>query len=197
MLHLKTYIWCSFITNEIYSAWDPQAHTNIIEDTTSKTAGSDGTMMLYGGSDSIHYIYIYRRHAYSWRHDPHKTTRNMFRFQALWDPPSLCISGVKANRKTKCPSGWRTSESIGSMTTWVTTSRQASSSIEKRLRRAPNFCQLLWELAHTHTPIYTNLHRLQDTKLWERQHCGKTVCAPMLQSQELRPHAGPMAHTET
>ena len=54
------------------------------------------------------------------------------------------------------------------MTTWVTTSRQASSSIEKRLRRAPNFCQLLWELAHTHTHPYIRTYTDFKTRSYEK-----------------------------
>ena len=121
---------------------------------------------------------------HSWRHDPHKTTWNMFLFQALWDPPSSCIFWFKAGRKTKSPSGWRTSERLGRLTTWVAISMQAGSSIEKRLRHVPSFFQLLGgrDVArththtHTHSPIYTNLYRLQDTKLWERQHWYDSLC---------------------
>ena len=142
---------------------------------------------------------------HSWRHDPHKTTWNMFLFQALWDPPSSCIFWFKAGRKTKSPSGWRTSERLGRLTTWVAISMQAGSSIEKRLRHVPSFFQLLGgrDVARTHTHTHTHTHPYIrtytdfKTRSYEKDSIGMTVCAPMLQSQELRLHAGPMAHTET
>ena len=82
---------------------------------------------------------------------------------------------------------------------------QAGSSIEKRLRHVPNFFQLLGgrDVARTHTHTHTLTHiyirTYTDfkTRSYEKDSIGMTVCAPMLQSQELRLHAGPMAHTET
>jgi hypothetical protein len=82
--------------------------------------------------------------------------------------------------KTKYPSEWRTSENTGSMTPWMPTSLQASSSIGKKLRHAPNSCQLLRgrDVANTHTHTHTYIQTYIQTS--RRSYIRKTALARQL-----------------